>query len=116
MELVFCYMTAKDRGEAERIRDRLISGRLAACVNIIGDMDSCFWWEGRKSIGKEVGLIAKTRKSLLPSIVKQVKDIHSYDMPCIVAMPIIGGNKDFLEWVERETTAGKRVKRHGKTM
>ena len=101
--LVSVYLTAKDMQEADKIRDALLKNRLAACVNTIAKIDSCFWWEGRMRSCEEVGLIAKSRAALVKKIVKKVKEIHSDSVPCIVAWPIIGGNQDYLEWVERET-------------
>ena len=102
-ELVFCYMAASNIKEAERISNALIENRLAACVNILGSIESCYMWQGKKRKAGEVALIAKTRKSLLPKLVAMMKEIHSYENPCIIAFPIVGGNEDFLKWVEKET-------------
>ncbi len=107
MELRFVYITADGREEAERIGRGLIEARLAACVNIIDNMTSMYWWEGRVQDGRETVLIAKTTEALLPRLVEQVKQAHGYECPCVVALPVLGGNRDFLDWIGAETEAAK---------
>lgn len=99
MEYVIVYITAKDMEEAKKIQDVLVSEKLAACVNIIPEIKSCYWWKGKKENDNEVALIAKTKADLIAKITKRVKEIHSYDVPCVIAMPIVDGNPDFLKWV-----------------
>jgi len=99
MEYVIVYITAKDMEEAKKIQDILVSEKLAACVNIIPEIKSCYWWKGEKEKANEVALIAKTKKDLIDKLTKKVKEIHSYDVPCIIALPIVGGNEDFLKWI-----------------
>ncbi len=103
MEFRFIYITTEDREEAERIGRALIESRLAACVNIIDNMTSMYWWEGRVQDGRETVLIAKTTEALVPELVEKVKAAHSYSCPCVVALPILGGNPEFLEWIGAET-------------
>jgi periplasmic divalent cation tolerance protein len=62
-----------------------------------------YWWQGEIQDDREVILIAKTKKSLIPELIEKVKTIHSYDCPCVVSLPIVDGNKEFLEWVAEET-------------
>ena len=76
---------------------------MAACVNIIDNMQSMYWWEGEIQDDREVILIAKTREPLVPELIEKVKSIHSYDCPCVVSLPISDGNKAFLKWIEDET-------------
>ena len=102
-ELVFCYMTAANMQEARKLMDILVEKKLAACVNILGGIESCYTWGGKSKRAREVALIAKTRKSLLPKLVAKIKEMHSYENPCIIAFPIAGGNEDFLKWIERAT-------------
>ena len=97
--MIVIFVTAKDRREAKKIANELIKERLAACVNILDNIASIFWWQGKVDEAKEALLIIKSKKKLLPSIIKKVKSLHSYDCPEIIALPIIGGNKDYLDWI-----------------
>lgn len=99
----FVYMTCETADEAERVGTVLIERRLAACVNMLPGMKSMYWWEGKVEQADEVVLIAKTRESLVDALTDAVKDVHGYDVPCIVSMPIRGGNPDFLKWIREET-------------
>lgn len=89
--------------EAEIIGRNLVSRKLAACVNIIDNMKSIYHWEGKIENGDEVVLIAKTKEALVDELSENVKALHSYKCPCIVSMPISGGNPDFLNWIRNET-------------
>ncbi len=102
-KFVSVFMTAANIKEAEKIQKTLVKERLAACVNIIPEIRSLYWWNGKTQNSSEVGIIAKTRLSLMEKLVKRVKQIHSYTAPCIVAWPILAGNGDFLKWVKKET-------------
>jgi len=104
MKANFIYITAGTMDEAKRIGQELISERLAACVNIIDHMRSMYWWEGEIQEDKEVILIAKTKDSLVAKVIEKVKSLHSYDCPCILSLPILDGNKAFLDWIHQETT------------
>jgi len=103
MKLNIVYITAKDKEEARKIGRELVETRLAACVNIIDNMNSMYWWEGRLQDDNETVLIAKTKESLVPELIKKVKALHSYSCPCIVSLPILDGNKEYLDWLEKET-------------
>ena len=103
MELRWVYMTAESVVEAREIGKRLVEKRLAACVNIIENMTSIYWWEGQMQEGKEAVLIAKTQASHLPDLIEEVLAAHSDSCPCVVALPICDGNPDFLEWIRQET-------------
>jgi periplasmic divalent cation tolerance protein len=101
------YITARDVKQARRIAASLVTGRLAACANIFGGMRSLYFWEGRLRDDREAVLIVKTRAALLEKLIKRVATLHSYSVPCVVAWPITGGNRDFISWVLKETAAGK---------
>jgi periplasmic divalent cation tolerance protein len=103
MDKVLLYITASSREEADKIGALLVEERLAACVNIIEGMSSIYRWEGRIHMEKEVVVIAKTVSDLIEKLSLRVKSIHSYMVPCIVSLPITGGNPDFLKWIEDET-------------
>jgi periplasmic divalent cation tolerance protein len=101
------YITTGSMDEAKTIGKELVSSRLAACVNIIDNMNSMYWWDGEIQDDREVIIIAKTRESIVPELIEKVKSIHSYECPCIVSLPISDGNEAFLQWVVDETTSGK---------
>lgn len=103
MHPVFLYVTTEGRDQAVEIGAALIESRLAACVNILDNMTSLFWWDGGVQEGRECVLIAKTRKELIDPATELIKEVHSYDCPCVVALPIEGGNRDFLTWIGMET-------------
>jgi periplasmic divalent cation tolerance protein len=103
MDKVLLYITASSRKEADKIGALLVEERLAACVNIIEGMSSIYRWEGRIHMETEVVVIAKTVADLIEKLSLRVKSIHSYMVPCIVSLPITGGNPDFLKWIEDET-------------
>lgn len=105
---VLVYMTAADRREAARIGKALVKERLAACVNILGRIESFYWWDGKVCDGKEVAFIAKTRADLAPALIKRVRALHSYSVPCVVTLPILGGNPAFLKWIISEAAPQKR--------
>ena len=99
----FIYITCAHAAEADSIAEVLVERRLAACVNIIDGMRSMYWWEGKVEKGEETILIAKTKASLVDELTEAVKAMHGYDVPCVVALPIKGGNADFLTWIRAET-------------
>lgn len=103
MNPVFLYVTTESKQQALEIGAALIEARLAACVNILDNMTSLFWWDDDVQQGQECVLIAKTRKELIEPATELIKDLHSYDCPCVVALPIEGGNRDFLTWIGLET-------------
>lgn len=102
MKATWVYMTAGSTDEAKQIGKELVSGRLAACVNILEHMSSIYRWEGEIQDDSEVVLIAKTLESKVPQLIEKVKSLHSYSCPCIISLPIEGGNPDFLEWIRSQ--------------
>lgn len=103
MALQFVYITTGSREEARRIGRALVEERLAACVNILDGMNSFYWWEGAVQDDQETVLIAKTRDRLQERLTARVRELHSYDCPCVVALPIEGGNPAYLDWLAAET-------------
>ena len=99
---IVVLITAKGPEEAEKIAKALVKRRQAACVNIVPGVKSHFWWKDKLDETDESLLIVKTRESLLPEVIKSVKKIHSYRLPEIIALPIIGGSRDYLEWMDGE--------------
>ncbi len=100
---IVVFITTANKGEAERISRILLDARLIACANIIKDVDSRFWWKEKKEKAREYLLIAKTRKALFKKLIKVVKKEHSYDVPEIIALPIISGHKPYLDWITNST-------------
>ncbi|MCK4723867.1 MAG: divalent-cation tolerance protein CutA [Dehalococcoidia bacterium] len=103
---IVVFVTAGTGEEARRIAELLLDQRKAACVNIVPKVDSLFWWQGKLDSAQESLLIIKTVASLLPDVVSLVKGIHSYEVPEVIAMPIIGGNEDYLKWIDSEVKEG----------
>ena len=101
MANVVVLITSTDK-EAHKIAEALLTQRKAACVNIVPRVSSLFWWQGELDSAQESLLIVKTKASLLNEIVTLVKGIHSYEVPEIIALPIVGGNRDYLEWIGNE--------------
>lgn len=97
------YITAKNSREAGKISNVLVEQKLVACVNIVKDISSIYAWKGKICKDKEVMMVFKTRKSLLNKVIVAVKKIHSYDVPEIIAMPIVGGSQEYLNWVKQST-------------
>ena len=102
-ENLIVLITASSSDEGQTIADELTKQRKAACVSIVRNVQSFFWWEGKVDTAQEVLLIAKTRAAELDGLIELVKKLHSYDVPEIIALPIIGGNEDYLDWIKSET-------------
>jgi len=100
---VLAYITAKDKPQALSIGRALVEERLAACVNVIDNMTSVYRWEGELNEDNEVVLIAKTSAETFEALTERVKQLHTYTCPCVVLIPIIGGNKSYLEWLGENT-------------
>jgi len=99
---IVLFITTATAEEAERISKALLNQRKVACVNIVPRVSSLFWWQDKLDSAQESLLIVKTKASLLDEIVRLVKELHSYDIPEIIALPIVGGNQDYLEWIGKE--------------
>lgn len=97
------YVTAPSLAEAESLARLAVEGRLAACANILPAMRSLYWWQGRLETADEAVLLLKTTEALVPALTRALAEAHSYDCPCVVALPIASGNPDFLRWIEAET-------------
>ena len=100
---LFVYMTAPDMATAETVASALVTRRLAACVNIVPGMQSLYWWQGAVEHGEEVVLIAKTVEEQYRALEQAVLDLHPYECPCIVALPITHALPDFAAWITAST-------------
>ena len=97
---IIVLITAGSAEEAHRIAESLVKEKKAACANIVPGVDSLFWWEGKLDSARESLLLVKTKASLFSEIVEMVKRMHSYEVPEIIALPIIAGSEDYLEWLD----------------
>ena len=102
-EYVLIYVTAPSTEEAETIATSLVEQRLAACANIVPAIRSIFWWKNAIEHEHEALIILKSTKTLFPLIVDAVKSLHSYDVPEIIATPLLCGSDDYLAWISAET-------------
>lgn len=97
------YITAPNRDQALELAQALVGERLAACANLLGPITSVYWWGGKLNEEAEVALVLKTRADLVEALTARVRELHPYDCPCVVALPIDGGNPAFLSWIAAET-------------
>ena len=97
---VVVMITATSEQEAHKIGELLVDKKKAACVNILPRADSLFRWKDKIDSAHENLLLVKTRASLLPEVISLVKEVHSYEVPEIIALPIVNGSKDYLNWLD----------------
>ena len=103
MSQVVLYVTAASNDEAVRIGRIVVDEKLAACANVIPAITSIFRWNGALQEETESVVLIKTRNDLVERATQRIKDIHGYECPCVVALPITGGNSEFLDWIDSET-------------
>lgn len=101
--MIVVLVTTKNKQEARKIASVLIKKRLAACVNIIGKVESLFWWQGKIDKCPEALLIIKTKKSLFERLRKEVRRLHSYSVAEVIALPIVKIDKDYKKWLNDAT-------------
>ena len=104
-EKILVMMTTDSEEQAETIAKTLLEERLIACANLIGGIRSLYRWEGQVCDDREILLFCKTRQSLFSRLSETVKSIHPYDVPEIIALPLVDGWQPYLEWVEQETSS-----------
>lgn len=102
MAVHLAYITCRDHEEALRIAGTLLDEKLIACANIVGNVTSLYDWEGERRREPEVLLLAKTTAARREAMIARTKELHEYDRPCIVCLPIDDGNAAFLQWVEAQ--------------
>lgn len=94
------FITCADKQESIKIAKALLTKKLVACVNIIDKLDSFFWWKGKIDRQKECLMIAKSTMAKLDKITRLVRSLHSYEVPEIIGLPVAGGNKKYLDWID----------------
>ena len=96
---VIVLVTTASKQEAEKIAQHLLKRRLIACANIIGPVSSLFHWSGKVETAEEYLIFMKSRKDLFEKLAETVKALHSYEVPEILVLPIVGGSKEYLAWL-----------------
>lgn len=108
MESIVVLITAPNEDKAAQISHALVEARLAGCVNIIKGIRSIYHWQGKIEDEPEVLMMAKTQRHLFPALLKKVKELHPYTVPEILALPIVEGSAEYLNWLKEVTgEAGK---------
>jgi periplasmic divalent cation tolerance protein len=98
-DFIQVFMTAEKREEAENIARAMVEKRLAACAQLLGPIKSTYWWEDKIERSDEWLCIMKTQKDLFEKLEKAIREMHPYDVPEIVALPIVAGSQDYLKWL-----------------
>lgn len=100
MDYYFVYITTGSVEEARSIGGNLVRDKLAACINILPQMESIYFWDGDLQQDQETVLIAKTRGDLLEKLTEYVKSSHSYSCPCVAVLKASPGNRDYFQWLD----------------
>ncbi len=100
---IIVLITASSNDEAAKVGTALVEDHLAACVNIVSGIRSIFFWEGRVRNEQEALLLCKSRQQLLDRLISRVKELHSYTVPEILVLPVIGGSLDYISWLQNTT-------------
>ena len=102
-DLRVVYITAANAEQALAIGRVLVEERLAACINVLPGMSAIYRWQGVVEEAREAVLIAKTRADRVAALTARVRALHSYDLPCVIALPIVDGDAEYLGWLARES-------------
>lgn len=101
--LVLGYITTPSRDAAMNIAQVVVGERLAACANLLPGMTSVYHWKGAMQTDEECVLVLKTRRDLAARLRARIVELHSYECPCVVFLPVVDGNPPYLEWLRSET-------------
>src|SRR5678809_129218 len=102
-DAIVVFMTAAKVEEATRLAEMLVGARLAACVQIMPEMESVYRWQGKIERQSEVLLLAKTTRSKFDELEREVRALHSYDTPEIIAVPVVAGSASYVDWLIKST-------------
>ena len=106
-EYIQIVTTVESENDAKKIAELLVDRRLAACVQIAGPVMSRFWWDGKIDTAEEYQVIIKSRNDLFPEVESVITDAHPYDVPEILAIPILAAGKGYLNWLSEELKSSK---------
>lgn len=112
-EFIVVYVTAGSADEADRLARSLVDERLAACVNRIKSVQSVYRWQGKVEQSEEELLIIKTSRERFAALEKRVRELHSYSVPEVIALPVIDGSSNYLKWLKEQVTSGPRPRGDG---
>jgi periplasmic divalent cation tolerance protein len=104
MSALIVFTNAPDRAVADKIARALVEQKLAACVNILATCGSIYRWQGAIETADEVPMLIKTRAELYPEVESAIKNLHPYELPEIVAVPVAHGSSEYLDWISAATT------------
>ena len=104
-EYIQIYTTTENKDDAGMIAETVVKKRLVACAQVVGPITSTYWWEGKIEESKEWLCIMKSRKDLYDRLEEAILDVHSYDVPEIVAVPIVSGSQSYLQWLNKEVAS-----------
>jgi periplasmic divalent cation tolerance protein len=104
-EYLLVMTNVSDSEVGQIIAEKIIQERLAACVTLSSSVYSLYWWQNKITQDQEYTLFIKTKKDIYPKLEEKIRQIHPYDVPEIIALPILYGSKDYLNWIDRETQA-----------
>jgi periplasmic divalent cation tolerance protein len=104
-EYIEVHTTIDSQEGAQKIASAIVSRRLAACVQVSGPITSTYWWQGKMEQAEEWVCTAKTRSELYSQLEQAIREVHTYDVPEILAVNVVAGNTDYLNWVSQETSA-----------
>ena len=102
-DAIVVFMTAANGEEATRLAEMLVGAHLAACVQILPEMESVYRWQGKIERQSEILLLAKTTRAKFADLEREVRALHSYDTPEIIAVPVVEGSPAYLDWLNRAT-------------
>ena len=100
------FTTIEKREDARKIAGQAVEKRLAACVQVLGPLTSTFWWENKIDEAEEWLLIMKTRDDLYSELERVIRENHPYEVPEIIATPVVSGHRRYLDWIDREVKTG----------
>lgn len=101
-DMIQVFTTAGSREEARTIAGAIVEQRLAACVQVIGPISSTYWWQGQMETAEEYLCLIKTKGSVFALLERAIREVHSYETPEILAMPVVEANEDYLFWLRGE--------------
>ncbi len=100
---IIVFITAPNKNDAAMIARALVEAKLAACVNIVDNVRSIYTWQGKVEDDSEVLMTVKTKRELFNALANKVKELHPYDVPEIIALPIVDGSEDYIQWIKDST-------------